>query len=144
MDLEYRDEQWADEVMATREVVTNFGSIIPCPDCATVGFYGPRAVEDAAGVTVRKYRACKFCGFWQEVGGEPYRCSMFFHECGGRGLYDWKTSDDYRCGFCGELVANRVEWPARDTTHPFHEIKDQIARELAARSHTDPRAGLDS
>lgn len=51
---------------------------LPCPDCGSSVDYGPRGKRTGC-----RYRACKICGFWQELGGDPYRCRLTGHQCLG-------------------------------------------------------------
>jgi len=135
---ECTEAQWDEENARanTLPFVTWLGvtsSTLPCPDCGSVGFYSPFLIEEP----FRKYRGCKFCGFWQEcagyykekVGGEPYRCNMFTCiVCGG---YDWKVPADLhpKCK-CGREY-QKVPWPPQDSRHVFHRVKADIAEALS-------------
>src|SRR2546428_10110304 len=113
---------------------TQLGSlVIRCPHCNTLGFYSPR-FEKRPDVD-RKYRACKFCGFAQELTGyalpdypEPYRWVMLTcPKCPG-GYYDWRVPKDTspkRCSQCGTSCID-VDWPTKDPNHPFHMWKAQF------------------
>ena len=138
---EYTEEQWLDEnrypliFFQLTGGPFAFGSTLPCPSCQTVGFFAPR-FEPRQNDVDRKYRACKFCGFWQELtgymhrqqGGEPYRCVMV--GCTQHGAFDWKVPGDtreIRCGNCGSIM-QEVKWPTDDPSHPFHELKKRIVQ----------------
>jgi hypothetical protein len=57
------------------------GVALSCPDCGSSTDYGPRAAPRPDG-SLRLYRACKACGFWQEADGTaPYRCRVAAHRC---------------------------------------------------------------
>lgn len=100
---------------------------IPCPKCGVVGFYGPRG--DTSG---RKYRACKFCGFWQEVGGKPYRCiTVYCDKCQTSDTYNWHippwTQGSEYCPKCHAQL-KQTKWASDNPSHPFHKIKEQMDR----------------
>ena len=141
---EYTEEVWLEEVQ-TPEIVLKFpggdfafGTILPCPDCHTVGFYGARLERRQDGD--RKYRACKFCGFWQEASGylrnepfpgaQPYRCIMV--RCDSCRLYDWRFPEGFKPGTCPtcrvEMV--RTPWPTEDHQHSFNKLREDIKRLL--------------
>jgi hypothetical protein len=94
----YDEAHWFQEIY-----LSQFGGALKCPSCHTLGFYNPRRGEQDG--KPRLYRACKFCGFWQEAkgsvfdqyGGEPYRCRIFHcPDCSTDasrypfGHYDWR------------------------------------------------------
>lgn len=97
------------------------GCTMPCPNCKNVGFYGPK------GDVSRRYRACKFCGFWQEADGtEPYRCIALY--CDACGTYDWtapKDEKDYKNCKCGGKY-KRTDWASDNPNHLFHKFKQQM------------------
>src|SRR5262245_28286299 len=123
---EYSENQWTKE---TRLV--SLGRCLRCPDCKTLGFYGPRTNGQR-----RRYRALKFCGFWQEAGGcvslerggEAYRCVHVY--CDKCGTYDWRfpwQRDWGSCtGDCGNANLRQIKWAAEDPAHPFNEMKRRI------------------
>lgn len=99
-----------------------------CPQCGTTGFYGPRVAGDGA-----RYRACRFCGLWQAVGGERQAAAPSVHGClawpeVARAPYIWWVPPGvtgYECPFCGEAVevaATRVGVPATDPQHPWWKV----------------------
>ena len=101
------------------------GCTISCPNCQNLGFYGPKVTTDEAGGVTRRYRACKFCGFWQEAGrGKPYRCVALY--CSSCGAYDWtapKSKEDYKsCTRC-QLEYEKIEWASDNPNHTFHTLK---------------------
>ena len=69
--IEYTEDEWAEESYA---LGAERADPVPCPRCKRTGFYGPRALE-------AKYRACRFCGFFQEVGHGPLRFVPVVHAC---------------------------------------------------------------
>jgi len=132
--FQYTQEQWEEEMIKVRFCGKHppFGACnLVCPNCGVRGFYAPRGRNPE----VRRYRACKFCGFWQEVsgriydekGGEPYRCVMI--QCNNCGLYSWRVpwSDDWgQCEKCNSKDLKQVQWPTEDPLHPFHQIRAQM------------------
>lgn len=101
---------------------------ISCPNCHSLGFYGPKMTVNEAKEIIRKYRACKFCGFWQEVDdGEPYRCIALY--CGSCGAYDWTTpkgEEDYKsCGQCSSKNV-KIDWASDNPEHAFWKLKKQM------------------
>ena len=133
---DYGEDEWQQE-MDFVQVHGGFqlGSTIRCPVCSALGFYGPR-LEKRRDDVDRRYRACKFCGFWQEVtgyvhrekGGTPYRCIMV--SCARCGSYDWKVPWDIQdklCGRCGTAMLE-VKWPNEEPTHPFSVWRKALER----------------
>ena len=137
--VECSEAQWAEEMEARGIVFTlsngySFGGSLPCPNCKTIGFYGPRR-NPPEGEIIRKYRACKFCGFWQEVwgsgyndrGGKAFRCVALY--CTTCDAYDWtlpKDVEDYKsCSTCHNQF-KRIDWASDNPNHVFNEIKRQI------------------
>ena len=105
------------------------GCTIPCPNCKNVGFYGPKVtIDNNTKEITRRYRACKFCGFWQEADkGEPYRCIALY--CQNCDSYDWtapKEEDDYKsCRQCGTQF-KKIDWASDNPSHIFHNTKKQM------------------
>ncbi|KKS10957.1 MAG: hypothetical protein A3J30_00095 [Candidatus Wildermuthbacteria bacterium RIFCSPLOWO2_02_FULL_47_9c] len=131
----YTEEQWVEEMKAPGVLITptfGYGRTLPCPNCKTVGFYGPRA--DDLVKTTRKYRACKYCGFWQEAfgpiweetQGEAYRCTAV--HCTKCGIYDWRVPWADRFGDCEtcKIPLQETQWAFDEPDHPFRKIKSQI------------------
>lgn len=107
------------------------GEPLTCLDCGFSGDYhgyGPRGGERGP-----HYRACKECGFWQEVA-DAYRCWTSTHTCdpGLDGAYDCEHceqtelvgphdcgkylkpwQDGYPCRTCGQRLGRETEapWP---------------------------------
>jgi hypothetical protein len=112
---------------------------LACPVCATIGFYGPRqAPGPGQGPVTRKYRACKFCGLWQEAwgdvyderGGTPYRCMAFVCErCQCRSWRDPQQPGNEPCPAC-HIDMTPTTWAVDDPTHPFWPLVDLIAQAL--------------
>jgi len=42
---------------------------LTCPNCGRSDDYGPREATLDDAHTLRRYRGCKVCGFWQEADG---------------------------------------------------------------------------
>lgn len=111
-----------------------FGSCnLECPTCHEVGFYGPREIKNED----RKYRACKWCGFWQEAagkvfdhrGGEPYRGIIISHKNCGAGK-SWYTADANQwCEKCKDFMVN-------EGTHKDDPLFQQIKIDMD-RIHQD-------
>src|SRR6266487_4271550 len=80
------------------------GFPLTCPDCRKDADYGPRQATKADG-SLRRYRACKMCGFWQEADGLSlaYRCRLAVHMCTG----DFGTSRE--CRGCGNVLASGTQ-----------------------------------
>ena len=146
---EYDNEQWKTEMKITMDrgceehSLGNYsltfmfgGCCLPCPNCGVIGFYSPRQVGEGDNIT-RKYRACKFCGLWQEtegalynsIGGKPWRCKMVL--CDKCPLYDWRyplLTDFGVCAKCGSTDLKEAKWPSDDPGHIFHRVRRLISR----------------
>lgn len=107
---------------------TTYSSALPCPVCQTIGFYGPKIAGE------RKYRACKFCGFWQEAPGESqkvlgtiaYRCTHI--SCPAGHEYDWVHPGIEKfknCSTCGTNL-QKTDWAIDNSQHYFHQLKALI------------------
>ena len=128
-ELEYSDADWEQEVHA---LVGERADPAPCPRCGRTGFYGPRGADPGT-----KYRACRFCGFWQAVGQEPVRFRPMVHACAGwpecaAAPYVWWIHPDekgYTCPYChqriwvegdrGLIEGTLVTAPSDDPSHPW-------------------------
>lgn len=142
MNEEYSIDQWEKDIENNRFCGKHpnwfhSGCNLECPRCHSFGFYGPKESFDSKGKRDRKYRACKFCGFWQDIwgnvfnerGSEPYRC---IHVCCGKcGIYDWKVpwaEELGKCEKCGDPF-QKIKWAVDDPKHTFlknKEIMDQL------------------
>ena len=62
----------------------------PCPRCRRRGFYAPRFAPP-----FRRYRACKFCGFWQSMDRPAHR--IIRYECirPDHRYADWKEPQEW-------------------------------------------------
>ncbi len=81
----------------------------------------------------RRYRACKFCGLWQEASGDArdkigpkaYRCTAVV--CPNE-HYNWlmpEIKNFGNCEFCqGEY--KDTQWAVDNPNHPFQRIKEVI------------------
>ncbi len=144
---EYTEKQWEEEMRLDKFCGQHpnwfhSGCSLQCPKCRSVGFYGPKVTVNNAGEITRKYRACKFCGFWQEAwgsvwnerGGEPYRCIAFY--CDKCKSFDWRfpwTDRLERCTNCHTEI-KKIKWASDDPNHYFHKLK-----ELMLRIHSSKR-----
>ncbi len=139
---EFTEEQWESEMQSPGIQVEltsgpfSFGKSLPCPVCEVVGFYGPRVAGQ------RKYRACKFCGFWQEVPKEPltiwgnkgYRCTHIY--CPNGHEYDWvhPNINEFRnCKTCNAKL-EKTDWASDNPNHPFQNIKLVITNFLKTQT----------
>ncbi len=107
----------------------------PCPSCARIGFFGPRAADPGI-----KFRCCRFCGFHQDVGEEPVQLLPVVHECDdwpicAKAPYVWWVKPDvqrFACPFCerdadvrGKNVFRRgilVDGPFVESDHPWQKV----------------------
>ncbi|MBI4499676.1 MAG: hypothetical protein HY700_00805 [Gemmatimonadetes bacterium] len=105
-----------------------------CPQCTRTGFYGPRKNR-----AERKYRACRFCGFWQVVGRNPeqYRASVprchGWPQAAGAPYLWWAApgEESYACEHCGHLVdvqATLIDAPAQDRSHPWWNVPQNLTQ----------------
>lgn len=106
-----------------------------CPSCGITGFYGPRAADQGL-----KFHSCRFCGFYQEVGGMPAQFLPVVHGCDdwpvvAKAPYVWWVppgTDRFSCPFCsrnadvrGQNVFKRgvlAERPAEIADHPWRKV----------------------
>ena len=132
----YSAGDWAAEMVALH--ITR-APPAPCPHCGRTGFYGPR--HDGAS---RMYRACKFCGFWQNVGQPVVPHSATVHDCAGwptvaGARYIWWVSPlerTYNCPYCKTQVdvpSATVPKPVDDGAHPWAQMPQGLS---FADSHT--------
>lgn len=137
----YTEKRWEEELIKTAKTQcggSHWGAgscVIPCPECGTVGFYAPRGSVSSE----RKYRACKFCGFWQEAwgsvynerGGDPYRCTtVYCDKCRTPDTYNWHLPWTQGFGNCSKCQSplKETKWASDDLNHPFHKIKEEMDR----------------
>lgn len=135
----YTEKQWENEMKAPpvvlflphENVTIILGTTLPCPNCKTVGFYGARRNPEKE--ITRKYRACKFCGFWQEAwgevynkrGGKPYRCrAVYCEKCRTLDTYLWHLPWA-GLGCCPKCSAESKEtdWASDNPNHPFRNSR---------------------
>ena len=115
LQLSYAVDDWQSEWAALRAN----GDPPPCPCCRRCGFYEPKLAPPS-----RRYRACKFCGFWQDVDESPRE--IIRYECqgpGGHWAADWKVpTESWTCS-CGKTYSpeERVPWPADDAAHWWNQ-----------------------
>jgi len=135
-DVRYDPAAWDEECFAVFAEGRDPGA---CPQCGRTGFYGPRV-----GGRGRRYRACRFCGFHQDVGGLPDLARPTSHRCGvwpqvARAPYVWwlpPDEDEYLCPFCEERVRledARVRAPIDDPEHPWWKVPQERTRFYYAR-----------
>jgi len=146
--MTYTDADWNAEYLA---IFAKRMPPPPCPGCGRTGFYGPRQADDD-----RRYRLCKFCGFYEEVGAEPAQCRATVHGCSswptvaGASYIWWVQPEEtrYSCPYCGTMVgvvavgANR---PADDRSHPWWQVPQNLTFDQAAAfwlEHGQPRVYL--
>ncbi len=128
----FTDADWEDEFYA---LMAEQAAPQACPECGRTGFYGPRALDGKP-----KFRGCRFCGFFQEVGREPSRLQPVAHDCqswpeaAGAPYIWWISSDEkwYTCNYCAKRVAvtgantfmkgAAVRAPADDPNHPWRKV----------------------
>ena len=92
-----------------------------CPKCGRTGFYGPR--WDAR---TRRYRACKFCGLWQDVSRPPHLVIRYeCHHADGSSVADWKEpQESWTCPVCRRNLgpSEAVPWPVDVPGHPWWTV----------------------
>ncbi len=129
---QYTEEQWEEDSYML------FGERAeprPCPKCGHTGFYGPRAADPAL-----KFHCCRFCGFYQEVGGEQAQFLPVVHGCDAwpvcaKAPYVWWLPPDaerFLCPFCGHSAVVRslnvfkagimVDRPSDLADHPWRKV----------------------
>ena len=127
----YSAGQWDEEAFA---MFAEGRDPSACPQCGATGFYGPRVASDGT-----RYRACRFCGLYQEIGGPVQRAQPSVHGCDAwpeiaRAPYIWwapPTLAEYECPFCGErvTVANTLTGiPATDPLHAWWKVPHKRTR----------------
>ena len=130
--ISYTERDWEEESYA---LFVERSDPRPCPECARTGFYGPRAADPGL-----KYRACRFCGYWQAVGQPPVQLRATVHGCAAwpvcaRARYVWWVHPEqrtYTCPYCGQQVVLEdrnaflkgavLPAPAADSGHPWHRV----------------------
>lgn len=114
--LRYTREQWD----ADDQALKAGDNPLSCPCGSQAGCYAPR--HDGVA---RWYRACKFCGFWQDVNQPPHR--IIRYECFDRDHYvaDWKEPhESWTCPCCARTFdpTMAVPWPADSKCHLWHAL----------------------
>lgn len=134
--LTYRQLDWDNECFF------NFGEgrdPAPCPACSRTGFYGPRFEEPN-----RPFRACRFCGFSQNVDGPPQWYRPVVHACHpwpscARAPYLWWIPPGIAsldCPFCSKTIdvaAFVVRTPSDDPLHPWWRVPQHRPRSYYVR-----------
>lgn len=129
--LTYQQGDWDNECFL------NFGEgrdPSPCLACGRTGFYGPRFEEPD-----RRYRACRFCGFTQNVDGPPQWYRPIVHACDtwptcAKAPYIWWVAPgiaSFSCPFCHEpakVSEFLVRAPADDPHHPWWKVPQHQRR----------------
>lgn len=134
--LDYLQADWDSECFF------NFGEgrdPTPCPTCSRTGFYGPRFAEPNS-----RYRACRFCGFSQNVDGPPQWYRPVVHACTpwptcAKAPYLWWIAPgqaSFECPYChetAEVSAFVVRAPADDHHHPWWKVPQHRRRSYYLR-----------
>ncbi len=133
----FTEEDWED---ASYALLAERADPEHCPSCGLTGFYGPRALDDAP-----KFRECRFCGFYQQVGQQCSRRRPVAHDCDNwpevaGAPYVWWVAADvrwYHCTFCDNprvpvatsnvfSKGSGIVAPSDDPQHPWwHVPQDQ-------------------
>lgn len=113
-------EDFADVDWLAEDAALKAGAEPPeCPQCLRRGFYAPRFAAPN-----RRYRACKFCGFWQDVGKPPQKIVRFeCHHPDGTAVADWKEpTESWTCPKCRRAFSpgEAVPWPADNPSHSWN------------------------
>jgi hypothetical protein len=109
-----------------------------CIRCGRSGFFGPRRGPDD-----RRYRLCKFCGFYEAIGDAAIACRATIHGCAqwprvaGAPYVWWVPPDErqYRCPYCGaavEVGTATVARPVDDPSHPWRDVPQGATFDQAA------------
>ncbi len=127
----YTVQEWR-----AQDALRILGGGLHCPDCGSAAAYAAKSAKRTDG-SIRRYRACKSCGFWQEADGwsPAYRCWLAVHMCNtnfavGReccGCGNKKAAgttchscarilvpnETFRCPECGVVVDDnyKIPWP---------------------------------
>jgi ribosomal protein L37AE/L43A len=102
------------------------GAPAKCPQCTRTGFYAPR--DDHPEKPGKPFRACSFCGFWQDVGKDPTKALMF--ECHGHTVIR-PSGSTWSCPTCGREFTGQTKeaWPAEDTAHQWWHVPQNLSQE---------------
>jgi hypothetical protein len=97
-----------------------------CPGCGRTGFYRTR--DDHPDKRGRQFRACTFCGFWQDVEGEPHR--RIRYECHGHAATS-KPDQAWTCPECGKRFEPKdsVPWPSDDPSHQWWQVPQNLSQD---------------
>jgi hypothetical protein len=145
--MTYTNADWDKEYLA---IFSSRTAPPLCPGCGRSGFYGPRQAGD------RRYRLCKFCGFYEAVDAEVIQCRATVHGCpswprvAGAAYVWWvhPQETEYRCPYCGtmvEVATVRTKRPAEDASHPWWQVPQNLSFEEATAfwfQHGEPRVYL--
>jgi hypothetical protein len=126
----YTDGEWAAD-MASLYLARE--SPPACPHCGRTGFYGPRS----AGST-RRYRGCKFCGFWQNVGERVIIHFAVVHDCdrntsiAAAPEIQWVAPHErivkcYGCQQDFEVAGFIITAPSDDPSHPWWNVPQGLS-----------------
>jgi hypothetical protein len=121
----FLEQDWKEMMDAFQEKQPPF----PCPECGRQGFYG---VRSDGNTPPRLYHMCKFCGFFQNVGGDPQQLIPTVHSCGrpavlGTPYVQWAQPSETtrQCEGCGDtysVASHTAQRPHDDTHHPWHQV----------------------
>jgi predicted RNA-binding Zn-ribbon protein involved in translation (DUF1610 family) len=121
---DYSESVWRWE----QQVIESGAEPLPCPKCGRTGFYGPRTRR-----WHRNYRACRFCGFWQDLDDKAKYCRSVVHGCSrwphvAGAPYIWWVLPGQRAFTCPYCMAEvRVESaevnnPYFNRSHPWWKV----------------------
>jgi DNA-directed RNA polymerase subunit RPC12/RpoP len=108
----------------------------PCPGCGRTGFFGPRRAQDD-----RRYRLCKFCGYYEPLDADPIQCRATAHGCAqwptvAGAPYVWwvqPQETEYRCPYCGAPAeVATITRPVDNPSHPWSRMPQHATFEEAA------------
>jgi hypothetical protein len=128
----YTESDWEEE---SYRLFMERSDPAPCPQCGRTGFFGPRAADPGL-----KFRACRFCGFWQAIGEKSVQFRPTAHACDewpecAKAPYVWWVHPDQKqfdCPYCGQVAKveshNAFERgsaqlaPVDDPDHPWRKV----------------------
>lgn len=124
---EHRDERYsAGTWRAERSDLHRGRPPLPCPKCQRTGFYAARDDHPLEGG--KPYRACCFCGFWQEVGKEPVAAAKL--ECHGYSVIR-PPGAAWVCPTCGKKpdAGSAKPWPVDDKMHRWWDVPQNLSQD---------------
>lgn len=99
---------------------------LACPKCKRTGFYSAR--DDHPLDPSRPYRACCFCGFWQDAGKDPVDALML--ECHGHSVIR-PVGARWACPTCGKGPDEDSikPWPNDDKKHRWWDVPQNLSQD---------------